>query len=126
MKEPSQAKAIRDEAEAERRLLSTLGLCKRAGGLVFGTPMVCEAMRADKGVLAVIEAADTSDNTHKKLISKCEYYQVPHYRITATTEALGRAIGKTGTVAAVGITHEGLLISLRKYLPEVRTSVNID
>ncbi|MBQ9781083.1 MAG: ribosomal L7Ae/L30e/S12e/Gadd45 family protein [Clostridia bacterium] len=105
-------------AETERRLLSTLGLCRRAGGLVFGTPMVCEAMRGGKGVLAVLEASDTSDNTHDKLLSKCAYYGVPHYRISATTEALGRAIGKTGAVAAVGITHEGFMVSLGKYLPD--------
>lgn len=118
MKETTQVNTAHSKAETEKRLLSTLGLCKRAGGLIFGTPMVCEAMKAGKGVLAVIEAADTSDNTHEKLASKCDYYQVPHYRITATTEALGRAIGKTSAVAAVGITHEGLLISLRKHLPE--------
>ncbi len=108
----------RRAAERDRRLLSTLGLCRRAGGLVFGTPMVCEAMREKKGVLAVLEASDTSENTHEKLLSKCAFYQVPHYRISATTEALGHAIGKTGAVAAVGITHQGLFTSLQKHLPE--------
>ncbi len=110
--------ANREAAERTRRLLSTLGLCRRAGGLIFGTPMVCEAMRTGKGVLAVIEAADTSDNTHEKLVSKCTFYGVPHHRIDASTEALGHAIGKTGAVAAVGITHEGLLVALQKHLPE--------
>lgn len=108
----------RESAERTRRLLSTLGLCRRAGGLIFGTPMVCEAMRGNKGVLAVVEAADTSDNTHEKLVSKCTFYGVPHYRIEADTEALARAIGKTGAVAAVGVTHEGLFESLKKYLPQ--------
>lgn len=108
----------RESVEKTRRLLSTLGLCRRAGGLILGTPMVCEAMRGNKGVLAVIEAADTSDNTHEKLVSKCTFYGVPHYRIEANTDALARAIGKTGAVAAVGITHEGLMTALRKHLPE--------
>ena len=105
--------------EESQHLISTLGLCRRAGGLIFGTPMVCEAMRdAKKTVLAVIEASDTSDNTHEKLISKCAYYQVPHYRVFLTTETLAHTIGKTGTVAAVAVTHEGLFKSLKKYLPE--------
>ena len=71
----------------EEKLLSTLGLCARARKLVTGTPMICEALR--KGgkapVLAVVEAADTSANTHERLLSKCTYYRVPHYRITADT-----------------------------------------
>ena len=99
---------VHEQASAEKlkRLLSTIGLCRRAGGLVFGTPMVCEAMKNQKGILAVIEAFDTSDNTHKKLLSKCAYYKVPHYRIDATAEILARTIGKTGAVAAVGICSQ--------------------
>ena len=126
MKETQQTDILGNDAEANKRLLSTGGLCRRAGGLIFGTPMVCEALRTGKGVLAVIEATDTSDNTHEKLISKCDYYHVPHYRIAVTKEALGHAIGISGAVAAVGITHEGLLISLRKHLPEARTSATND
>ena len=53
---------------AEEKLLSTVGLCARARKLLTGTPMVCEAMRSRKpAVLAVLEASDTSDNTHQKL-----------------------------------------------------------
>ncbi|MBE6584923.1 MAG: hypothetical protein E7645_00170 [Ruminococcaceae bacterium] len=100
----------------ERHLLSTLGLCRRAGGLISGTPMVCNAMREKKGVLAVIEAADTSENTHEKLSSKCAFYQVPLYRISVSTQDLARAIGKSGAVAAVGIIHEGLMTAIQKHL----------
>ena len=99
-----------------QKLLSTIGLCARAGGLVFGTPMVCQAMQKKTGVLAVLEASDTSPNTHGRLSSKCDYYHVPHYRIPVTTEELGRCIGKTSAVAAVGITHEGLLTAVKKHL----------
>lgn len=109
----------RAATEKNQHLLSTLGLCKRAGGLVIGTPMVCEAMKdKKKGVLAVLEAENTSDNTHDKLTSKCAYYSVPHYRIPVTTEALGHTVGKTGAVAAVGVTHAGLFRALQKHLPE--------
>ena len=100
------------------RLLSALGLCARARRLVVGTPMVCEAMRT-KGktpVLTVLEASDTSDNTHEKLTSKCAYYGVPLYRIPATTEELARAIGKSGATAAVGITDENFVTMLTPHL----------
>ena len=102
----------------EDKLLSTVGLCARARKLVSGTPMVCEALRSRKPpVLAVLEASDTSENTHKKLADKCAFYQVPLYRLTADTARLGKAIGKTGAVAAVGLTDENLYRALTRYLP---------
>ena len=95
-----------------------IGLCARARKLVVGTPLVCEALR--KGgrtpVLAVIEAADTSANTHDKLTSKCGFYRTPLYRIEATTEELGHAIGKAGVVAAVGVTDPHLFELVSRYL----------
>ena len=102
----------------EEKLLSTLGLCARARKLVMGTPMVCEAVRDPKApVVAVLEASDTSDNTHKRLSDKCAFYGVPLYRIAADTSRLGRAVGKTGAVAAVGITDENLYKALADKLP---------
>lgn len=105
---------------AEDKLLSTLGLCARARKLVTGTPMVCEALRTGgkTPVLAVLEASDTSENTHGKLASKCTYYRVPLYRIAADTARLAHAVGKTGAVAAVGVTDENLFKALARYLPE--------
>ena len=104
----------------EEKLLSTLGLCAKARKLVTGTPMICESLRAGgkTPVLAVVEASDTSENTHGKLLSKCTYYRVPHYRIAADTLRLAHAVGKTGAVAAVGVTDESLLRALARYLPE--------
>ena len=102
----------------EDKLLSTLGLCARARKLVMGTPMVCEAVRSKKPpVLAVLEASDTSANTHKRLADKCAYYGVPLYRLAADTAQLGRAVGKTGAVAAVGVTDENLYKALADKLP---------
>lgn len=98
------------------KLLSTIGLCAKAGGLIFGTPMVCQALQKKAGVLAVLEASDVSNNTHEKLQNKCAFYQVPLYRIKATTVELGQCIGKTGAVAAVGITHTGLMTAIQKHL----------
>ena len=84
----------------------------------MGTPMVCEALRDKKNpVIAVLEASDTSANTHKKLSDKCGFYNVPLYRLTADTANLGRAVGKTGAVAAVGVTDANLYNALAKHLP---------
>ncbi len=103
--------------DASRHLLSTLGLCVRARKLIVGTPMVCEAMRRGDTVLCVLEASDTSDNTHQRLTSKCAYYRVPLRRLCEGSTALGRAVGKTGAVAAVGLTDPALLRAIEKHLP---------
>ena len=57
----------------ERKVLSLLGLCVRAGKVIFGVPMICEAMRKGGAAkpCAVFEASDTSDNTHKRISDKC-------------------------------------------------------
>lgn len=93
-----------------RKLLTTLGLCAKAGKLVCGTDRICEELRIGKcPPLAVIEASGNSENTKKRLDDRCKYYGVKHYVIGADASALGYAIGKKKPVAAVGITDGGLL-----------------
>ena len=64
----------------ETKILSSLGLCARAGKIIFGVPMICEAMkkRGAKAPCAVFEASDTSENTHKKITDKCKFYNILH------------------------------------------------
>lgn len=81
-------------------VLRALGLCRRAGALVCGTPMICGELPKGK-LLLVIEACDTSDGTHKKITDKCRYYGVEHIRIAADGVSLAAAVGKSGSLAAV-------------------------
>ena len=92
----------------ETRLLRSVGLCVRAGKAIFGTPMVCEAMRrgGKQMPVLVLEAGDTSENTHKKLTDKCQFYGVRHVRLSCSGEILAAAVGKTGALAAVAITDK--------------------
>ena len=91
----------------ERNLLGVIGLCRGAGKAVIGTDMVCEHLRKrgnkskndGKVDILVLEASDTSENTHKKISDKCIYYNVKHIRLDATSEILGKAVGKRATAA---------------------------
>lgn len=108
--------AVRDE-EREKRLLSTAGLAARARRTVIGTDQICDALREGQ-VCFVLEASDTSDNTHKRLSDKTAYYDVPLCRVGANCEELARAFGKHhGSIAAVGITDAGIVRAMEKYLP---------
>ena len=102
----------------EKKLLSTLGLCVRAGKVIFGVPMICDAMRRS-GMgrpVAVFEAADTSENTHKRLSDKCEYYKIKRIRLECDGVTLAAALGKTSSLGAVAVTDEKMSAMVEKYI----------
>ena len=100
------------------KLLQALGLCAKARALVFGTPMVCEALRQKEKPHLVIEASDNSQNTAKRIADKCIYYKVEHWQIDVDGDALARAVGKHARVAAVAVTDENLCRLLHKVKTE--------
>ena len=99
----------------DSRVLSSLGLCVKAGKLILGAPMIIEAMQKGKRVYLVLEAQDTSDNTHKKITDKCNFYGVEKIRLEFDGATLGAAVGKSSTLAAVAITDEGFYKMVSKY-----------
>lgn len=100
--------------EVLKKQLSALGMCMRAGKLLLGPDLICKEMRRTfggahgNGVALVIEASDTSENTHKKLSDKCAYYGVKLIRLSADMGMLSGALGKMRSVAAVAITDKDL------------------
>ena len=90
----------------DNRFWGSLGLSSKAGKLIYGVPMIIEAMQKGKRVYLVIEAGDTSDNTHKKITDKCSFYGVEKIRIDADGGELASRIGKSSSLAAVAITDE--------------------
>lgn len=88
--------------------LMALGLCKKAGALVCGTPLVCAAAASAKKPEIVVMSAGASENTKKKLRDKCTYYGVRLCELDSTPEEISHAIGGRASVAAVAICDEGL------------------
>ena len=109
-----------NEVINEEGMLFALGLAAKARALVFGTLQICEELAKNKKgakyPLLVIEASDTSDNTHKRICDRCRYYNVKHIRIAATTAALAHALGKSALVSAVAITDENLCRLAEKHI----------
>jgi ribosomal protein L7Ae-like RNA K-turn-binding protein len=90
---------------ASEAALRLLGLAARAGAVLSGTERVREAARA--GALHyVLVAGDISANTRDKLIPLLEARAV-RYRIAATRDALGAAVGRP-PASALGIADAGL------------------
>ena len=88
-----------------------LGIAKKSGQMIIGTPMIIEHIQKKKTLdpdsFLVIEASDTSENTHKKLSDKCNFYNIRRIRIDATCEELGASLGK-GSTAAVAIVGKDM------------------
>ncbi len=113
-------------SENERGLLGIIGLCRGAGKAVIGVPMICDGLKAraqrngipESGIsdgVIIIEASDTSENTHKRVSDRCAYYKVRHIRIESDCEALGRAVGKSA-VGAVMINDASFCRAIDKKL----------
>jgi ribosomal protein L7Ae-like RNA K-turn-binding protein len=99
----------------DKRILSSLGLCSKAGKLIFGVPMIVEAMQKGKKVYLVLEAGDTSLNTHKKITDKCSFYGVEKIKLEFDSAELSNSVGKSSSLAAVAITDEGFYKMIKKY-----------
>jgi ribosomal protein L7Ae-like RNA K-turn-binding protein len=110
--------ALNENKYDEKKLLLSLGLCARAGKLIYGVPMICEAMRkgGKKSPLLVFESSDTSENTHKKIADKTAFYGVRTVRLNCDGAALASALGKTSSLAAVAITDEQMCRMAEKHI----------
>ncbi len=92
----------------EGKLLCALGLCARARKLIYGTPMICEAMKDKKKLFLVLSASDNSQNTEKRLRDRCAFYGIAHVTLETDGEALAHALGKSARLAAVAVSDENM------------------
>lgn len=107
-------------SEKEKKLLGALGMSARARKMIFGVPMICEALGAQKKAgkypLVVFEASDASENTHKRISDRCGYYRVKLVKLKIDGETLASALGKSASLAAVALTDENLARLAESYL----------
>lgn len=86
-----------------------LSIAAKAGKVTSGGFMVEASIQKGTAYLVII-ALDASDNTKKKFIDKCTYYDIP-YRICTDGESLGKSIGKQER-KVVAVTNQGLAASV--------------
>ena len=91
----------------------SIGLCVRAGAVVRGTELVCDALKAGSAKL-VISAGDNSPNTAKRLHDRCAYYGVRLMVLPATGAELAAAVGRGGVTAAVAVTDASMVRMIEK------------
>ncbi len=82
------------------KVLSLIGLCKKAGRLASGSFAAEQAVKDGRAKLVII-ASDASENTKKLFYDKGTYRSIPIF-VYGTKESLGQALGaKERAVAAV-------------------------
>ena len=104
-----------------KEILGALGLARRAGALVCGTPMICDSLRTAKKPFLVVAANDISEGTRKKLTDKCAFYETPLLTVDASGETLATAVGKSGFLAAVAVADENLAKLVNKGFDKAKT-----
>ncbi len=99
--------------ENEQKLLSLLGLARRAGRLALGYEPGVEQLRAGAAAL-LLGAADVSEKTWKNLCFEGNRAGVPARRLTVGMEELSRAVGakKTGVLTVTDPGFAGKLLAL--------------
>ena len=96
------------------KFLSMLGLSRRAGQVIIGTPLVTGTLPSGK-VKVVFYTADASANTEKRITDKCGFYNVKCIKLDILSDEIGHIVGMKSSVCVVGVTDDNFskqLISL--------------
>ena len=75
------------------RLLSFLGICMRAGAMIYGAETVEKAIREGKAQL-LLYASDTSENSLKRVLNAAGDRDVPVRRLPCLKDELSFALGR--------------------------------
>ncbi len=99
-----------------KKILSILSLCQRAGKLASGE-LSCEKALKNSSAKLIVVASDASENTKTKFNNKSFYYNVSVFEFS-TMEELGKCIGKDCR-AVLGICDENFAVKLKEYLERI-------
>jgi len=95
------------------KILSLLGLAKKAGRVVSGEFSTESAVKSGKAYLVLV-SGEASENTKKKFRNMCDYYQVPIF-FYGSKEELGACIGQEFR-ASLAVNDAGFAEAIRKQL----------
>ena len=99
----------------DRKISSLLSLSAKAGFLRTGEESAEKLLQSDDAMLIIV-AEDASDNTKKKFVNKCFFYEKP-IRIFGERDEMSKCVGKRNrTVYAV--TDSGFAARLLALIDE--------
>ena len=102
------------------RIVSALGLARKAGKCVIGTELCVECIRNGSAKF-VAAANDLSDNTAKRLKDSTSFHNIKLVVLDCDMSTLASRFGKKSNVACAAITDEGFVKIIEKIYGEVHT-----
>lgn len=100
------------------KVLSMLGMAKKAGKTISGTSLVSTFVRSENKPSLVLMACDASDNTQKLLDSACRHHKVVYYKTDYSMDEISNAIGASYYIACVAIMDRGFAEGISQRLAE--------
>ena len=101
----------------DRKISSLLSLCAKAGMLVTGEEAAEKLLKKGDAHLVIV-AGDASDNTKKKFVNKCFYYQKP-VLIFGEKAVMSKCVGKHNRTVYV-VTDSGFAVRLQVLIDQSR------
>ena len=99
----------------EKKILSLLGIARKAGKTVLGTDMTVESIRKkSSSVKTILLAADSSANTVKRIKNTSEYYGIHLINLSVGKTDLAQLMGHSAELSVVGITDTGFADAMKK------------
>ena len=103
------------------KVMSTLGLAKKAGKVMSGTNLVSTFIRSDNKPSLVVLANDASDNTKKLIQSASKHHKVLCRAINYSMDQLSDAIGASYYISCIAILDKGFADLIVSRLDESET-----
>ena len=97
--------------------LSMLGLSRRAGKVIIGTPLVTSTLPSGK-VKVTFYTSDASENTKKRITDKCSFYNTECIMIDIPSNVVGKMVGMKSSVCVVGVTDDNFSKQLKALIQE--------
>ena len=96
------------------KLLGMIGLAARARKIVTGTEIVTEKIKSGRNVELVIIASDVSQNTLKKIVNCCDFYEINYVQSQFTRDEISHAVGKSCLTSSVAIIDRNFADAIKK------------
>lgn len=95
------------------KALNTIGICKCANKISYGETLIKDIK--NHSVNLVVICIDTSNNSKKKIIDKCNYYKCEYVEAFLQAEIM-KMISRSDPVSAIGIKDSNLAKKLKENL----------
>ena len=97
------------------KALNTIGICKCANKLSYGEILINDIRK--NLVSIVVICTDTSDNSKKRIMDKCHYYNC-EYVVAFTQDEVKKVLARVDPVSAIGIKDNNLAKKFKENINE--------